>query len=449
MRNLHEEFVLVPTDKAANNVAVVCKKFYLDRIRKELSSTTFRPVNTPAETILKEHEQFMSSHGIEMDENNFKLPYIYITPKQHKSPVGFRVITSGSSCSLQQLSIYLGICLKSMLHSAKNKSLYDHKFHNRNDFYTIDSNEKVLDFLCSANTRKGSKSINTYDFSTLYTSIPHQQLKDNLSSFVERVFTFKDKEFIVPNLYTKKAYFTSINCKHKKVCFSKEDLLECLFYLIDNSYVVYRSTIYRQVVGIPMGTNSGPQIANVYLYVYEFNFIQSLITAGDVETLKKLKDIFRYQDDLISFNDNGLLGTLLSTIYPPEMVINCTNISPRKCHYLDLCISIYKGKFSVSLYDKRKDFSFDVISYPFLDGNIPTALSYGVFTSQLVRFVNINSSFKGFIRDVVGLVRKLVSQGFDLAALRKKFVTFYDRKLDLWSKYGVDIFEDMINVFKS
>ena len=135
--------------------------------------------------------------------------------------------------------------------------------------------------------------------------------------------------------------------------------------------------------------------------------------------------------------------------YPPEMVINCTNISPRKCHYLDLCISIYKGKFSVSLYDKRKDFSFDVISYPFLDGNIPTALSYGVFTSQLVRFVNINSSFKGFVRDVVGLVRKLVSQGFDLAALRKKFVTFYDRKLDLWSKYGVDIFEDMINVFKS
>ena len=126
----------------------------------------------------------------------------------------------------------------------------------------------------------------------------------------------------------KKAYFTCINCKHKKVCFSKEDLLECLFYLIDNSYVVYRSTSYRQVVGIPMGTNSGPQIANVYLYVYEFIFIQSVITSGDVETLKKLKDIFRYQDDLISFNDNGLLGTLQSTIYPPEMVINRTNISP-------------------------------------------------------------------------------------------------------------------------
>ena len=160
-----------------------------------------------------------------MDNKNFKLPYIYINPKQHKSPVGFRVITSGTSSSIQQLSIYLGICLKSMLHSAKNKSLYDHKFYNRNVFYIIDSNEKVLDFVCSDNTRKGSKSVNTYDFSTLYTSIPHQQLKDNLYKFIERVFDFKDKEFIIPNLYTKKAYFSNVNCKHKKVCFSKRIFL--------------------------------------------------------------------------------------------------------------------------------------------------------------------------------------------------------------------------------
>ena len=114
-----------------------------------------------------------------------------------------------------------------------------------------------------------------------------------------------------------------------------------------------------------------------------------------------------------------------------------------------ICVLVFIKVNSTFLFTIQEDFSFDVILYPFLDGNIPTALSYGVFTSQLVRFVNINSSFKGFIHDVVGLVRKLVSQGFDLAALRKKFVIFYERKLDLWSKYGVDIFEDMINVFKN
>ena len=202
LKALHKDFVLVPTDKASNNITIVCKKFYLSSISNELQSETFVPVSTSADTILSNHEEFLCKHGIEMKEDNLKLPYIYITPKQHKSPVGFRFITSGNSCSLQQLSFYLGVCLKSMLHSAKNKSLYDHKFHCRNDFYVIDSNEKVLDFLYTSNTcNNSSKSINTYDFSTLYSSKPHQQL--NLSKFVDRVFQFKDKDYIIPNLYTK------------------------------------------------------------------------------------------------------------------------------------------------------------------------------------------------------------------------------------------------------
>ena len=84
-----------------------------------------------------------------------------------------------------------------------------------------------------------------------------------------------------------------------------------------------------------------------------------------IKSLKRLKDIFRYQDDLKAFNDFGLLQNILVNIYPKEMVNN-TNISARKCCYLDLNISIYQEKFRVALYDKRKDYNFKVISYPFL-----------------------------------------------------------------------------------
>ena len=63
-------------------------------------------------------------------------------------------------------------------------------------------------------------------------------------------------------------------------------------------------------------------------------------------------------------------------------IVNNTNISARKCCYLDLTISIYQGKFRVTLYDKRKDYNFKVITYPFLDGNVPNNLSYGIFISQ-------------------------------------------------------------------
>ena len=443
---LHDKYVLVPTDKAANNITFVCKKFYISKIHEELSSDNFELVNTSVDDIVQKHENFMLKYGIKLLPENRKLPFLYITPKQHKSPVSFRFITSGAACSLQQLSKYVGVCLKSLLHSAKNRSLYDNKFHPRNDYYVIDNNEPVLDFINANNLIKGSKSISTYDFSTLYTSIPHDQLKDNLSKFVIRVFEFKDKQFIIPNIQTKKAYFSQGKCSNK-ICFSKEELIECLNYLIDNSFVTYNGKVYRQVIGIPMGTNAGPQIANTYLHVYEYEYIKKLIEKGDELALRKLENIFRYQDDLISFNDGGLLGSILEDIYPQEMIVNCTNVSPRKCNYLDLCVSIYRGKFRVKLYDKRKDYSFNVISYPFLDGNIPKNLSYGVLISQLVRFAKINTTVEGFYDDISNLVTKLVSQGFDLAALRKKFLVFYNSKLNIWCKYGVDIYDHVIKFF--
>ena len=132
-------------------------------------------------------------------------------------------------------------------------------------------------------------------------------------------------------------------------------------------------------------------------------------------------------------NDEGLLGNILWGIHPTEIVVNCTNVSPRKCNYLDLCISIYRGKFRVTLDDKRNDYNFNVISNPFLDGNIPDNLSYGVSISQLVqRFANINTSVTGFYSNISDLVTKLVNLGFNLAALHKKFLKFYHSKLSAW-----------------
>ena len=80
-----------------------------------------------------------------------------------------------------------------MLHSARNYYKYKNRFYQRNDFYVINGHDEVLDFLYSSNiTHKGKKSISTFDFSTLYTSIPHTQLKSNLEKFINRIFEFKE-----------------------------------------------------------------------------------------------------------------------------------------------------------------------------------------------------------------------------------------------------------------
>ena len=136
-------------------------------------------------------------------------------------------------------------------------------------------NQPVLDFIALENLKRSKKSISTFDFSTLYTSIPHNQLIDNLTKFVEWVFDFKNKQFILPNLYTSKAYFS--DQRAKTISFNKFELIECLKFLVDNSYVYFNGCVYKQIVGIPMGTNSGPQIANIYLFIYEYDYIKALI----------------------------------------------------------------------------------------------------------------------------------------------------------------------------
>ena len=58
-------------------------------------------------------------------------------------------------------------------------------------------------------------------------------------------------------------------------------------YLIDNSFVEHNGKVYRQIIGIPMGTNAGPQIANIFLHVYEFDYIKALQDSRDDVNLKK------------------------------------------------------------------------------------------------------------------------------------------------------------------
>ena len=197
--------------------------------------------------------------------------------------------------------------------------------------------------------------------------------------------------------------------------------------------------IVRQVMGIQMGINSGPHVANIYLHQYEHEYFRLLFDRGKNDLLARLEFVFRFQDDLISFNDHGLLQDSLCEIYPPVMIVNNTNFSACKSNFQDMTISIYQGKFHFSLYDKRNDYDFDVISFPFLDGNIPKGQSYGVFMSQLVRYARINCSFSRFIDDVKRLVQKLIQQDFDAAALRKRFQAFIDNHFDVWGMFGTPL----------
>ena len=90
-------------------------------------------------------------------------------------------------------------------------------------------------------------------------------------------------------------------------------------------------------------------------------------------------------------------------------------------------------------HDKRDDFDFDVVSFPFLDGDVPRRTSYGVYISQLIRFARASSNLNDFNYRNKALTAKLLRQGHRYFKLRKAFSKFYRRHSALLEKYSVSL----------
>ena len=94
-----------------------------------------------------------------------------------------------------------------------------------------------------------------------------------------------------------------------------------------------------------------------------------------------------------------------------------------------------------SIYNKRDDFNFHITNFPFLSSNIPSSPAYGVFTSQLIRYVRACSSYECFILRARRLSSKLLKQGYLVERLKSSFRKFYGRYGDLIQQYEVTFHE--------
>ena len=97
------------------------------------------------------------------------------------------------------------------------------------------------------------------------------------------------------------------------------------------------------------------------------------------------------------------------------------------------------GFVSTKIYDKRDDFDFEIVNFPFLDGDVPRSTSYGVYISQLIRFARASSYVADFNTRNKLLTQKLLKQGYRYHKLRKTFSKFYRRYYDLISKFQVGL----------
>ena len=127
---------------------------------------------------------------------------------------------------------------------------------------------------------------------------------------------------------------------------------------MDNVYVRFGGQLFRQTVGIPMGTNCAPLLADLFLYSYENGFLDKLIKEGKRKLAVKFNFSYCYTDDLISFN-NKRFKEFISDIYPKELTISETTESTSVAFYLDLLSTRDENNsITTKLHDKRDAFGF-------------------------------------------------------------------------------------------
>ena len=166
--------------------------------------------------------------------------------------------------------------------------------------------------------------------------------------------------------------------------------------------------------------------------------MKSLSDSNQADIIEAFNSTSRYLDDLLNI-DNPYFDRFVSQIHPSELQLNKANRSETEAPFLDLHLSISNGFVSSKIYDKRDDFDFDIVNFPFLDGDIPRAPSYGVYISQLIRFARVSSHVLDFNNRNRFLTAKLLKQGYRYHKLRKAFSKFYRRHFELVSKYNVGL----------
>ena len=112
-------------------------------------------------------------------------------------------------------------------------------------------------------------------------------------------------------------------------------------------------------------------------------------------------------------------------------------MSDAEASFLNLHLSISDGFVKTKIYDKRDD--FDIVNFPFLDGDVPRWASYGVYISQLIRFARVSSHVDDFNTRNKVSTAKLLRQGYRYHKLRTAFSKFYRRHFDIVSKYNVGL----------
>ena len=186
-----------------------------------------------------------SNFGVFVDEDHCKLLMLYGLPKLHKRPYKLRFIANSSSCTTTELSILLTSCLTVIKNHVIKYCTTVKEKNGKNLFWSIKISVEIFNQLKS----KGflASSLFAYDFSTHYTTVPHNLIKDKLIKLIKHTFNSDGSLYLACN--EKHAFFTSEKPKRYNML-SCQKIFDTLHYLLDNISIRFGLKLYRQIFNV-------------------------------------------------------------------------------------------------------------------------------------------------------------------------------------------------------
>ena len=234
-------------------------------------------------------------------------------------------IAGSSKCSTKPLSILLTTLLTHIKQGLQKDWDTAYSRSGINQMWILKISKELLDHLKSPNFNIIT-NIKSFDLSALYTTMPHQKLKGRLATIIRNSFIYQNgnRRYKYLVLGREGPYFVREHSDSKSKY--AEDIIRMLEFLVDNIFVVVAGKVFQQIIGIPMGTNCAPLLSDIFLYSYEAEFKQSLLSTSRKRLASQLNFTYIYIDDKLSIN-NPDFENYLGQMYHPELDIKDTTES--------------------------------------------------------------------------------------------------------------------------
>ena len=445
LKGLHDKFVFVPIDKASNNIAIVCKRLYASVIYNELDYANilssnfcgtyqFIPHKIPS-SIISEHIDYQKVRNFEVEEDMEKLPTMYWSPKIHKTPTGARFIIASKLSSLKPLAIDITAIFKCIFSHLRRYYGMAEFYSGIKHFWVVDNNSDVVASLDKISAKGKARSVSTFDFSTLYTKIPHDKLINVLNELVDFVFNSSDRVYL--SVTDSGARWVKEKGRCRRV-YDKKKVKDVVKYLIENCFFTIGNLLFRQSIGMPMGSDPAPFFANLFLFFYEVRWIKSTKKL-DYARARRFLNTFRFIDDLIAANDYGEFERSFKEIYPPELTLKKENTIDTKGTFYDLDIAVKEGKFDHKLYDKRDSFNFSIVRFPYKDSNIPSKMFHSTIGAEVLRICRATSTYNSFLMCCEPFIFRMSNQGANKRSIHNVISKFINRHQEAFLKFKLPL----------